>query len=63
LNPAARMSAADHERGYNVTIGTALEPRLRIVTKVARVVERQTREFEGLVVEIPCGFKSRPAHQ
>ena len=23
---------------------------------------RQTREFEGLVVEIPCGFKSRPAH-
>ena len=24
---------------------------------------RQTREFEGLVVEIPCGFKSRPAHQ
>ena len=28
----------------------------------ARVVERQTREFEGLVVEIPCGFKSRPAH-
>ena len=26
------------------------------------MVERQTREFEGLVVEIPCGFKSRPAH-
>jgi hypothetical protein len=26
------------------------------------VVEWQTREFEGLVVEIPCGFKSRPAH-
>ena len=29
----------------------------------ARVVEWQTREFEGLVVEIPCGFKSRSAHQ
>src|SRR5882724_5595523 len=29
----------------------------------ARVVERQTRQFEGLVVAIPCGFKSRPAHQ
>ena len=28
----------------------------------ARVVERQTRQFEGLVVAIPCGFKSRPAH-
>jgi hypothetical protein len=26
-------------------------------------VERQTRQFEGLVVAIPCGFKSRPAHQ
>ena len=29
----------------------------------ARVVEWQTRQFEGLVVAIPCGFKSRPAHQ
>jgi hypothetical protein len=46
-------------------IGAAIESRpiMIIVTEVARVVERQTREFEGLVVEIPCGFKSRPAHQ
>jgi|HubBroStandDraft_4_1064222.scaffolds.fasta_scaffold172968_2 hypothetical protein len=29
----------------------------------ARVVEWQTRQFEGLVVAIPCGFKSRSAHQ
>src|SRR5208337_5638031 len=29
----------------------------------ARVVEWQTRQFEGLVVAIPCGFKSRPAHE
>ena len=27
------------------------------------MVEWQTRQFEGLVVVIPCGFKSRPAHQ
>ena len=31
-------------------------------TQDARVVEWQTRQFEGLVVAIPCGFKSRPAH-
>src|SRR5208282_5189633 len=32
-------------------------------THDARVVEWQTRQFEGLVVAIPCGFKSRSAHQ
>ena len=27
------------------------------------VVERQTRHFEGVVGEIPCGFKSHRPHQ
>ena len=42
--------------------GAGFEENLRAF-RCARVVERQTREFEGLVVEIPCGFKSRPSHQ
>ena len=29
----------------------------------AVVVERQTRYFEGVVGEIPCGFKSHQPHQ
>ena len=60
----ARNRAA-RRRGHKVT-GAAPKSWLSIVTgprtrrgRRARVVERQTREFEGLVVEIPCGFKMR----
>src|SRR5579885_3377082 len=45
---------------------SARPPNRRLATSSAIHVRgwwnRQTREFEGLVVEIPCGFKSRPAH-
>ena len=34
-----------------------------VYPKDAVVVERQTRHFEGVVGEIPCGFKSHRPHQ
>ena len=35
----------------------------KFIPKDAVVVERQTRHFEGVVGEIPCGFKSHRPHQ
>ena len=60
------MNGPREERGHDEAAESAAKNdqrgRAYVAAISARVVERQTREFEGLVVEIPCGFKSRPAH-